>query len=68
MVELADVALYLEIAGIGLPILYGLFRALSKIGSLEQSVKTLNHNSQVVVRALLHKGLLHPDDVDDVSP
>ena len=60
--------LYLEIAGIGLPVLYGLFRALSKIESLERSVKVINHNSQVLTRALLHKGFIDPKDIEDVAP
>ena len=35
--------------------------------SLEKAYATLNHNSTIVVRALLKAGILHNEDIKDVD-
>ena len=44
-----------------------LYKYYSMIRDMKKSIRVLNHNSSLVVRALLNNGTLKPDDISDVS-
>lgn len=44
-----------------------LYKYYSMIRDMKKSIRVLNHNSSLVVRALLNNGTLKPDDISDVT-
>ena len=44
-----------------------LYKYYSMIRDMRKSIRVLNHNSSLVVKALLNNGTLKPDDISDVS-
>lgn len=44
-----------------------LYKYYSMIRDMRKSIRILNHNSSLVVKALLNNGTLKPDDISDVS-
>lgn len=44
-----------------------LYKYYSMIRDMRKSIRVLNHNSSLVVKALLNNGTLKPDDISDVT-